>query len=346
MISKKLFGKLDDGKEVYIYTITNRNDTQASFISYGATWQSMIVKDKNGCKRDVLIGFDDLKGHVERSDYQGNIVGRYANRISGGSFTINGKKINITKNEKNMTCLHGGGNFSKAVWDAQEISDNALKFSLVSPDGEDGFPGEFKTSVTYTLSDEDELSIDYSAVCTEDTPINMTNHAYFNLGGYERANVLSQEILIRASHFTPITADSIPTGEIRDVTNTAFDFREMKSIERDHMWDDEQLNNNRHGYDHNFCLDHESDLPDAEAYDAESGIYMQMRTTLPGVQLYTGNFLDDVLGKGNTKMGRYAGFCLETQSYPDTPNRPEFPSCNYAAGEEYKSSTSFKFIVK
>lgn len=346
MISKKLFGKLENGQEIYIYSIENKNGVKANFITYGATWQNMIVPDRNGIFKDVLIGFDDIKGHVERSDYQGNIVGRVANRISGGNFTLNGKEINVTKNEKDMTCLHGGGEFSTAVWNAEEKGDNAVVFSYVSPDGANGFPGEFKTNVTYTLSDDNEVIIDYSAVCTEDTPINMTNHAYFNLGGYERENVLSQEIMIRASHILPITTDSIPTGEIRDVTDTAFDFRHMKSIGRDHMWDDEQLNNNRHGYDHNFCLEHCENLPDAEAYDPEGGIFMQMNTTLPGVQLYTGNFLENIPGKGNTKMGIYSGFCFETQYYPDTPNRPEFPSCTYKAGKEYKSRTSFKFSVR
>lgn len=200
--------------------------------------------------------------------------------------------------------------------------------------------------VTYTLDDSNELSIAYEAVCTEDTPINMTNHAYFNLGSYKRPNVLSQELRLSASRYTPIDEDSIPTGKIRDVTGTAFDFRQMKAIGRDIDQDDDQLIIGCNGYDHNFCIDEGTQGAFATAYDPESGRVMEVTTDMPGVQLYTGNFLDKIPGKGGTLMNKYAGFCLETQFYPDSPNQPNFPSCIFKAGEKFRSRTSFKFSVK
>lgn len=231
MISKKLFGTLSDGREVDIYELKNANGVSASVITYGATWQSLFAPDRDGNFEDVLIGFDDLKGHVERSDYQGQIVGRYANRICGGHFTVNGKEFDVIKNENGKTCLHGGGEFSHAVW-AAKVEGESLVLEYKSDEGSNGFPGAMSAKVTYTLDDSNELSIAYEAVCTEDTPINMTNHAYFNLGSYKRPNVLSQELRLSASRYTPIDEDSIPTGEIRDVTGTAFDFRQMKAIGR------------------------------------------------------------------------------------------------------------------
>lgn len=254
MISKKLFGTLSDGREVDIYELKNANGVSASVITYGATWQSLFAPDRDGNFEDVLIGFDDLKGHVERSDYQGQIVGRYANRICGGHFTVNGKEIDVVKNENGKTCLHGGGEFSHAVW-AAKVEGESLVLEYKSDEGSNGFPGEMSAKVTYTLDDSNELSIAYEAVCTEDTPINMTNHAYFNLGSYKRPNVLSQELRLSALRYTPIDEDSIPTGEIRDVTGTAFDFRQMKAIGRDIDQDDDQLIIGCNGYDHNFCID-------------------------------------------------------------------------------------------
>ena len=345
MISKKLFGTLSDGREVDIYELKNANGVSASVITYGATWQSLFAPDRDGNFEDVLIGFDDLKGHVERADYQGQIVGRYANRICGGHFTVNGKEFDVIKNENGKTCLHGGGEFSHAVW-AAKIEGESLVSDNKSDDGSNGFPGEMSAKVTYTLDDSNELSIAYEAVCTEDTPINMTNHAYFNLGSYKRPNVLSQELRLSASRYTPIDEDSIPPGEIRAVAGTAFDFRQMKAIGRDIDQDDEQLIIGCNGYDHNFCIDESTQGAFAVAYDPESGRIMEVTTDMPGVQLYTGNFLDKIPGKGGTLMNKYAGFCLETQFYPDSPNQPNFPSCIFKAGEKFRSHTSFKFSVK
>lgn len=345
MITKKLFGTLSDGREVDIYELKNSNGVRADVLTYGATWQSLWAPDRDGNFADVLIGFDDIEGHVERSDYQGQVVGRYANRICGGHFSVDGKDFDIVKNENGKTCLHGGGEFSHAVWNAK-VEGDSLVLDYTSPKGSNGFPGEMSAKVTYTLSDDNELSISYEAVCTETTPINMTNHAYFNLGSYERENVLSQQLRLSCSHYTPIDADSIPTGEIRVVTGTAFDFRQMKPIGKDAGADDEQLIIAKNGYDHNFCIDEGTQGAFATVYDPESGRVMEVTTDMPGVQLYTGNFLDAIPGKGGTLMNKHAGFCLETQFYPDSPNQPNFPNCIYKAGEKFESTTSFKFSVK
>ena len=345
MISKKLFGTLPDKREVDIYELKNSNGVSASVITYGATWQSLFAPDRDGNFEDVLIGFDDLEGHVGRSDYQGQIVGRYANRICGGRFRVGDKEFDVITNENGKTCLHGGGEFSHAVW-AARVEGESLVLEYTSPEGSNGFPGEMSARVTYTLDDSNELSISYEAVCTEDTPINMTNHAYFNLGSYKRPNVLSQELRLSCSHYTPMDADSIPTGEIRDVTETAFDFRQMKAIGRDINCADAQIELANGGYDHNFCIDSDTQGAFATAYDPESGRVMEVTTDMPGVQLYTGNFLNNIPGKGGTLMNKHAGFCLETQFYPDSPNRPNFPPCIFKAGETFRSRTSFKFSVK
>ncbi|MBQ3150017.1 MAG: galactose mutarotase [Clostridia bacterium] len=343
-IEKRVFGTTKDNRDVYSYCITNKNSVSACIITYGGTLQSLKIKDKHGTLRDILVGFDTVEGFEDRCDYQGVLVGRYANRISGGSFEINGTKYNVTKNEKDITCLHGGGEMSSALWDVRVISENSVEVSYTSPDGAEGFPGTLKTSVVYTLTDDNELSISYSAVCDKDSFINLTNHAYFNLGGYDSGDILNTLLTINASHYTPTDENSIPTGELRSVEGTAFDFREEKAIGRDINDDDEQLIMCR-GYDHNFCLD-KTEEANIKAFSPSSGIGMEVYTDLPGVQLYTGNFLNGTQGKKELPMYKHAGFCLETQFYPDTPNRPEFPSCLYKAGEEFRSTTSFKLFVK
>ncbi|MBQ7541006.1 MAG: galactose mutarotase [Clostridia bacterium] len=341
-IEKKRFGKTTDGKDVYSYTIANKNGMRAVVLSYGGALQALYVPDKKGKARDVLIGFDDMDGFETRCNYQGVLVGRYCNRIAGGTFTVGSKTYDVTRNEKNVTCLHGGGEFSRAVWQVRVLTENAIELQYVSPDGAEGFPGEMQTTVVYTLTDDNELILDYKARCTADSYINLTNHAYFNLGGSGSGDILPTELYIRASHYLPTDEDSIPTGEIRPVEGTAFDFRDAKPIGRDIGMDDAQLRMCR-GYDHNYCLDAGNGAA-AEAYCPASGIRMQMFTDLPGVQLYTGNFLNGAAGKKGRPMDRHAGFCLETQYYPDTPHRPEFPSCLYHAGEVYTSRTSFKFV--
>lgn len=343
MITKNYFGETSDGRRVDIYELKNSNETAVDIITYGATVNNIYTKDRNGELGDILIGFDDIEGNEKLSDNQGVTVGRYANRIANGEFIIDGVKYEVFKNEKGITCLHGGDELSKAVWNAIIVDDNCLEMSYTSPDGAKGFPGKVEFRVTFTLYENDALKIDYYAVSDKKTVINMTNHAYFNLSGKE--DVLGTELMINADSFTPTDERSIPTGEIRAVEGTAFDFRTPKPIGRDIGADDEQLIMCR-GYDHNFCLN-DGDGPAAAAYDPESGRTLEVYTDLLGIQLYTGNFLDGTVnGKGGKPMKKHAGFCLETQFYPNTPNMPEWPQCTFGAGEKFTSTTVFKFSVK
>ncbi len=343
MIVKNIFGTTKNGETVDVYTLRNSSETAVDIITYGATVNSIYVADKNGVFADVLSGFDTIEGHENYSDYQGMTVGRYANRIAGGKFSIDGVEYNVEKNEKGITCLHGGAELSKAIWKAVIVDDNSIEMSYISPDGAMGFPGKVDFRVTFTLHEDNALKIEYYAVSDKKTVINMTNHAYFNLAS--KGDILGHELMINADAYTPIDADSIPTGEIRPVEGTAFDFREFKAIGKDIGADDEQLVLAR-GYDHNFCLN-EGDGPAAAAYDPESGRMLEVFTDLCGVQLYTGNFLDGTNeGKKGEKLIQHAGFCLETQFYPNTPNVPEFPQCTVDAGEKFKSCTVFRFSVK
>jgi aldose 1-epimerase len=342
-IEKSFFGTTKDGGEVYNYDIINAGGSRAGIITYGGTLCSLLVPDKNGVLTDVLLGFDDMEGHEERSAYQGQLVGRYANRLANGSFTVNGIKIEVTKNENGETCLHGGGELSHAVWTAEIAGENSLRLTYTGADNKEGFPGVFTAEVLYTFTDENEIIIDYRASCTEDTVINLTNHAYFNLAGFDGGDVLDHELSIDADYFTPTDKKSIPTGEIRAVGGTAFDFRNLKPIGLDIGANDEQLISCR-GYDHNFCLNKRpAGAPAARVRCPRSGISMEMFTDMPGVQLYTGNFLDGEKGKGGTPVNKHAGFCLETQFYPDTPNHLNFPQCTFLRGELFVSRTSYKF---
>ncbi len=345
MTEKKLFGVTKDGREVHSYTITNSQGASVELITYGATVNCINVPDKNGVIADVLSGFSDIGGHEEHSDYQGMTVGRYANRIANGEFELDGVKYSVTKNEKEKTCLHGGAELSTAVWKAIVVDDNAVEMSYFSPDGAHGFPGNVNFVVKFVFNEKNELRIDYSAKTDKKTVINMTNHAYFNLAGASSGDILNHVLRIDADYYTPTDADSIPTGELRSVEGTAFDFREPKAIGRDIGAQDEQLIMCK-GYDHNFCLN-EGDGAAITAYDPESGRALDVYTDLLGVQLYTGNFLDGSnIGKDEKPLIKHAGFCLETQFYPDTPNRPEFPQCTVEAGKEFKSTTVFKFYIK
>lgn len=344
-VEKIFYGTTSVGEDVYKYIITNRNGLSAEIITYGATLDRLYVPDKDGVLDDILIGFDDISGHETRSDYQGMVVGRYANRIANGKFSIDAKEYEVTHNE-GQTCLHGGGEFSHSVWRAIIVDDNKVEFSFFSPDLSCGFPGNMNVTVTYTLDDSNALSIEYSGVSDKKTVMNFTNHAYFNLGGFSSGSICDHILSIDADFFTPIDGDSIPTGELRSVENTPFDFRTPKKIGQNIHDDCEQLSLTK-GYDHNFCLNKKSDnSANVTVFDEKTGRQMEMFTDLPGVQLYCGNFLDGIDGKSGTKMERHAGFCLETQVYPDSPNRQDFPKCIYDAGEEYKTKTIYKFSVK
>jgi len=335
---------MPDGTEVHLFTITNNNEISAGIITRGATLQSFVCPDKEGNMGDIIMGFDNVAAHIASGTYTGNVIGQYANRLCGGKFTVNGKEYQVTQNEKGKTCLHGGGEYNSAVWKAIIIDDDAVEFSYISEDGKEGFPGRVEVTVVYRLTDRNELEIHYNAVPDRETVINMTNHAYFNLGTTANGDVLDHELQLFCDAFTPTDADSIPTGEIRSVEGTVFDFREPKKIGRDIGADDEQLIMCR-GYDHNFCVNGPIGKvrPVAKVTDAKSGRKLEVMSDLPGVQLYTGNFLDGTeMGKNGIALGKHYGFCLETQYYPDTPNQPTFPQCTFKKGEAFKSLTIFK----
>lgn len=343
MIVKNSFGKTAKGENVDVYTIKNSRGTSVDLLTYGAIINSIYAEDKNGEFADVLCGFDTMEGHEKLSNYQGMTVGRYANRIANGEFEIDGVKYQVEKNEKGITCLHGGGELSHTIWKAIIIDDNSVEMNYHSPDGSMGFPGNVDFKVTFTLHEDNSLEVKYEALSDKKTVINMTNHAYFNLAG--KGDILGHELKINADAYTPTDSKSIPTGEIRPVEGTAFDFREFKPIGRDIHADDDQLKQCR-GYDYNFCLN-DGDEPAAVAYDPESGRMMEVFTDLPGVQLYCANFLDGTKpGKKGVPLIQYCGFCLETQYYPNTPNMPEFPQCTIDVGKKYESTTIFRFSVK
>lgn len=343
MIVKNEFGSTASGKKIDVFTLQNTNNTSVDIITYGAALNSIRTADKNGNSADILCGFDSVEGHEKYSDYEGMTVGRYANRIANGEFELDGTKYCLEKNENGITCLHGGGELSHAVWKAIIIDDTSLEMSYTSPDGAMGFPGKVDFTVTFTLFEDNSLKIDYRAVSDKKTVINLTNHSYFNLSG--KGDVLNHELMINADAYTPTDENSIPTGEIRPVEGTAFDFREYKSVGRDIGENDLQLKQCR-GYDHNFCLN-EGDGPAAAVFDPESGRMLEVFTDMPGVQLYTGNFLDGTKpGKNGKMLVKHCGLCLETQFYPNTPNMPDFPQCTINAGESFESCTVYRFSVQ
>ena len=341
------FGVLANGTKVEKYTLTNSKGTSVSVITYGATLISAEVADRNGVVKDILVGFDNIGDCVERSDYQGVIVGPYANRIGNSVFSIDGKEYKLNSNENEVTCLHSCGEFNSAVWNAKITDDSSVEFSYASPDGLNGFPGNVNVTVIYTLSNDNELKLEYNAVSDKKTVLNLTNHAYFNLGGFDSGDILDHTIQINADFYTPVDKLSIPTGDIASVENTPFDLRSPKRIGDEIDADYDQLDYTG-GYDHNFCInDYDGTLKSAAvAYDPESGRKLEVLTDLPGIQFYAGNFLKGQPGKGNKPMNKRCGFCLETQYYPDTPNHPNFPQCTFEAGENYHTVTIFKFFTE
>ena len=346
-ITKSLYGELN-GVKVHTFTFENKNGMKAEIIEKGATLEKLFVKDKNGTFVDILSGHDTLEGHTERSDYQGVVVGQYANRIKGGQFSIDGTTYSLTKNDNGITCLHGGGEYSSAVWTGEEIADKVLTFAYFSKDGTDGFPGNVRASVTYELTDNNELILTYNAVSDKKTVINLTNHAYFNLNGFDSGDILNHDLQINADYFTPIDETSIPLKMAESVENTPFDFRNTKKIGKDINNTDCIQIKNGNGYDHNFILNNfDGTLKTcAVAKGDKSGITMEVKTTLPGVQFYTGNFLDGtILGKEEKPLTKRCSFCLETQVFPDSPNHQDWSKCVYDKDEVYKSQTVFAFSL-
>lgn len=336
VIVKQIFGRLSGGETVDIYTLRNRNGMEARISTYGATLVSLTAPDRRRRMVDVVLGYDDPRGYETDEFYLGSIQGRYANRIAGGKFALDGKEFTLARNN-NGNHLHGGvRGFNKRIWTASEVDDPggaSLRLVYVSPDGEEGYPGRLTTSVTYSLSDYGELKIFYRVTTDRATVLNLTNHAYFNLKGAGAGDILDHELYLDAMRFTPTDRTAIPTGELRDVKGTPLDFMTPQRIGARIEADDEQMRFGA-GYDHNFVLNlkppgtspSRSRSAVAEVYEPTSGRIVRMFTTEPGVQFYTGNFLKDVRGKAGKVYGRRGGFCLEAQHFPDSPNKPAFPS--------------------
>jgi len=350
-IVKEPFGTLPDGRAVDLYVLSNANGMQVSIMTFGGIVTTLTAPDRNGDFADIVLGFDRLGGYLAEHPYFGAIIGRYGNRIGKGRFTLDGQQYTLATNN-NENHLHGGiTGFDKVVWQANEMatpSGPQLRLSYVSEDGEEGYPGALDVTVTYTLTADDELRIDYRATTDKPTPVNLTNHSYFNLAGQGNGDILGHEMLVNADRFTPVNSGLIPTGELRMVEGTPMDFRTPVSIGARIDDEDEQLGFGL-GYDHNWVLGTggaEFSLA-ARVYEPTTGRSMEVLTTEPGVQFYTGNFLDGTLmGKGGKVYQHRYGFCLETQHYPDSPNRPEFPTTVLRPGEEYRTTTIYRFSAE
>ena len=348
-IKRSTFGKMSDGQTIDLYTLTNKNGMQVGIINYGGRVVSIRVPDRQGQMADVVLGFDNLDGYLGNNPYFGAIVGRYANRIAKGRFTLDGVEYKLAQND-GPNSLHGGvKGFDKVFWKAVELAkeNSALELTYLSQDGEEGYPGNLSVKVTYTLSDDNELWIDYHATTDKDTVLNLSNHSYFNLAGQGNGDILQHLMMINASRFTPVDATLIPTGELRSVEGTPFDFRHPTAIGARIDNDDEQLKLGR-GYDHNFVLDRKGAglTLAARVVEPNSGRVLEVKTDQPGIQFYTGNFLDGTIhGKGGKVYSRRSAFCLETQHFPDSPNHPGFPSTELKPGGTYHHVTIFRFTT-
>lgn len=345
------FGVLADGREVLEYTLANSAGMSVKIINYGAAITSLFVPDRDGKIEDVVLGYDSLQGYVNGSEYFGAVVGRYGNRIEKGRFQLDGKQYQLTVNN-GRNHLHGGEiGFNKVFWDATVPGDadmKTIRFQYVSPDGEEGYPGTVTLNVSYTLTDDNELRIDYEGTTDRPTILNPTQHSYFNLSGKFMDTILDHKLMIEADSFTPVNSELIPTGEIAPVADTPMDFRQPETIGA--RIDDpfEQLVFGQ-GYDHNWVLRHSTGevRKVAELYDPSSGRLMTVYTDQPGLQFYSGNFLDGTAaGKNGIHYGHRTGLCLETQVFPDAPNKPDFPSATLRPGQVYRQTTIYKFSTR
>jgi aldose 1-epimerase len=341
------FGMARGGSSVSLFTITNKTGSAVRIMTYGATVVSLKVPDRTGQIGDIVLGFDSIRGYLRNDPYFGAIVGRYANRIGGAIFSLDGIQYKITANDRGNT-LHGGRRgFDKVVWTGAKVDDETVEFTYLSKDGEEGFPGNLTAHVRYSLSDANELKIDYSATTDKDTVVNLANHSYFNLAGAGNGDVLNHELMIDADQYTPVDALSIPTGELADVAGTPFDFRQAHKIGERVGDDNEQLHFGN-GYDHNFVLNKKDGLRlAATVYEPTTGRVMEIMTTEPGLQFYSSNWLDgSITGKDRKRYLRHGAFCLEPQHFPDSPNHPQFPSTELKAGETYHSTSVYKFSTR
>jgi len=344
----KPFGKTADGQEVKVHTLTNTKGLRVRLIDYGATLISVEAPDRHGKNANITLGFPSLEGYLQRHPFFGSTVGRYANRIAGGKFTLDGKTYTLATNN-GPNHLHGGNNgFDAVLWKSEAVSSPDLvgvRFSYTSRDGEEGYPGTLETTVSYTLSDANELRIDYAATTDKPTILTLTNHSYWNLAGAGSGDILKHELTLAADQYLPIDDTSIPTGELAAVKGTPFDFTQPHAI-GERIGELKKDPHKTKGYDHCFVLRGQQGKLELAARVTEptSGRVMEVFTTEPGIQLYCGNFLDGSLSAGGFKQ--HDAFCLETQHYPDSPNKPSFPSAVLRPGQTYRSTTMHRFSAQ
>jgi len=350
-IEQQPFGQMPDGTPIDLYTLSTDRGMQVQITNYGGIITSLIVPDRDGTTADVVLGFDTLKEYVDHNPFFGCIVGRYGNRIAGARFTLDGVEYRLAS-MGGPNHLHGGRKgFDKRVWAAEEVEKEGLvgvKLTYVSPDGEEGYPGALSTTVIYTLTEGNTLGIEYTATTDKATVVNLTNHSYFNLAGAGSGEVLGHELLVNAARFTAVDESLIPTGHLRDVEGTPFDFRRLTPIGARIDADDAQLRYGG-GYDHNWVLNGEpgSVRLAARAYEPMTGRMLEVHTTEPGVQFYAGNMMPPQMsGRDGRVYVRRGGFCLETQHYPDSPNQPTFPSTVLRPGQVYHTTTTFTFTAR
>lgn len=344
-ITKEPFGKAPNGEEVSLYTLTNQNGMQVKISNYGAIVTSIVTPDKDGNMGDVALGFDKVDGYIPNDPHFGGIVGRYANRIAKGKFTVEGKEYTLAVNNA-PNHLHGGiTGFDRVVWQAEEMpADNALRLTYLSKDMEEGYPGNLSVTVTYTLTEDNGLKIDYEATTDKATPVNLTNHSYFNLTAGKEKDILNHVVTINADKYTVSDETLIPTGELKSVKGTPYDFTTPQPVgTRVHSLP------GGFGYDLNYVINNggEELTHAATVHDPATGRVMEVHTTQPGIQFYTAYHLDGSLtGKNNTQYKRYAGLCLEAQHFPDSPNKPSFPSTIIKPGEKYQETTIYKYSTR
>ena len=345
-MKQRIFGSNKKGQTAALYTFENKNGMVMEVTDFGATLVSLLIPRADGDPVDVVLGYDNPTGYEGPSGtFFGATVGRNANRIAGGSFAINGRTYQLDKNNGNNN-LHSGLDFqSFRIWNVKAVTDNSITFLLHSPDGDQGYPGNVDLEVTYTLTEDNGVRLDYLAVPDADTILNLTNHSYFNLNGHAAGSIAKHTVWLDADFYTPANAQSIPTGEIASVADTPMDFRTKKEVGRDIDMDFEALVFG-HGYDHNWCLNNGRKLAKVARLEADqTSIVMEVYTDLPGVQIYTANFVDREPGKNGVVYQRRQGICFETQYYPDTPNHPNFPSSLCKAGQTYKTTTIYQFLL-
>lgn len=336
------FGTMENGKDVQLVTLTNKKGIEVKITNYGGTVTSIKTPDVEGNVDNIVLGFDSLDKYLAGTPYFGSTIGRFGNRIAEGKFSLNGENYQLSVNDGNNH-LHGGEKgFDKVLWDIESTSKNTLVLTYLSEDGEMGYPGNLEVKVTFTLTDENELRFDYEATTDKATPVNLTNHSYFNLSGDPETTILDHELMIAADSYTPVNSELIPTGEIASVDGTPFDFTESYEIGA-------RIENVEGGYDHNFVLnDTDGTMKSiATLYDPQTKRELEVITEEPGIQFYSGNFLDGTLeGPDGSSYVQYAALCLETQHYPNSPNEDEFPSTILEPGETYRTSTIYKFSVR